>query len=124
MNNQCVCESRTSELCCPGDKMLRRKWLSAIEKEHKPLTLKSKEIVRKLKLFSNSQRLEILMMLEQREHCMDEMARKLRARKTAVSYHLGLLKKQGFICVRRRSRFAFYSICEEGKNAVALFKSI
>ncbi len=28
----------------------------------------------------------ILLMLEQREHCMDEMARKLKTQKSAISY--------------------------------------
>jgi len=40
---------------------------------------------------------------------MDEIARKLKAKKSAVSYHIGLLKKHGIICKIKRSRFAFYS---------------
>jgi len=53
---------------------------------------------------------ELKEMLEQREHCMDEIARKLKVRKSAASYHLGLLKKHGMICMKKRSRFAFYAL--------------
>lgn len=124
MNNHCICESKTIEICCPGDVQLRKAWLMNLEKEHGPLRDVSKEITKKLKLLSNSDRIEILLMLEQREHCMDEMARKLRARKSAVSYHLGLLKKHGLVCIKKRSRFALYSLSKDGKKAIAAFKGI
>ncbi len=124
MNNQCICESKAAELCCPGDETLRKKWLFALEKEHEPLRQTSLEIAKKLKLLSNPARLEILLMLEQREHCMDEIARKLKARKSAVSYHLGLLKKNGMVCMKKRSRFAFYSLSQDGKEAIAVFKNV
>jgi len=58
-------------------------------------------------------------MLEQREHCMDEMARKLKAQKSAVSYHLGMLEKHGMICKIKRSRFAFYSLSQQGKRTLS-----
>ncbi|VVB96428.1 Uncharacterised protein [uncultured archaeon] len=63
MKNKCLCESRTSELCCPGDEKLRREWLLKLEKEHKSLRPSSKEIARKLRLLSNPNRVEILLML-------------------------------------------------------------
>ena len=124
MNNQCQCESKTAEICCPVDKNLRKVWLLDLEKDHKPVRHASKEIVMKLKLLSNSHRIEILLMLEQREHCMDEIARKLKAKKSAVSYHLGLLKKHGLICKIRRSRFAFYSLSQEGKRKISVFRNL
>ncbi len=124
MNNQCICESKPSDLCCPGDEKLRKKWLFTLEKEHEPLKQTSKKIAGKLKLFSNSNRLEILLMLSLREHCLDEIARKLKAQKSAVSYHLGLLKKHGMICIKKRSRFTFYSLSHEGKKAIAFFQNI
>jgi len=97
MINHCQCESKTAEICCPAMKT-SKEWLLELEKDHKPVRQASKEIVRKLRLLSNSHRIEILLMLEQREHCMDEIARKLKAKKSAVSYHLGLLNKHGIIC--------------------------
>ncbi len=103
MINQCQCESKSAEICCPVDEKLRKEWLLDLEKDHKPVRHASNEIVRKLKLLSNSHRIEILLMLEQREHCMDEMARKLKAQKSAVSYHLGLLIKHDMICKIKRS---------------------
>lgn len=84
----------------------------------------SLKITKKLKPLSNPSRLEILLMLEQREHCMDEMARKLKSRKSAVSYHLGMLKKYGMICMKKRSRFAFYSLSHDGKKAIAFFQNM
>ncbi|MFZ3058627.1 MAG: metalloregulator ArsR/SmtB family transcription factor [Candidatus Methanoperedens sp.] len=124
MKNKCLCKSKPAELCCPGDEKLRKDWLLKLEKEHKYLKNTSKEIARKLRIISNSNRVEILLMLEQREHCMDEIARKLKARKSAISYHLGLLKKYGMICVKNRSRFAFYSLSEEGMRALETFGNI
>ncbi len=122
MKNKCPCESKPAELCCPGDEKLRKDWLLDLEKEHEPLRQASKAIAKKLKLLSNSDRLEILLMLEQREHCMDEMARKLNSKKPAISYHLSLLKKHGMICVKKRSRFTFYSLSHSGKKAIAALK--
>ena len=122
MKNKCPCESKPAELCCPGDEKLRKDWLLSLENEHEPLRQASKEIAKKLKLLSNSDRLEILLMLEQREHCMDEMARKLKSKKPAISYHLSLLKKHAMICVKKRSRFTFYSLSHSGKKAIAALK--
>ena len=119
MNNKCLCASKTAEMCCPTDEKLRKAWLLDLEKEHEPLKQTSKEIVRKLKLLANSHRIEILLMLLQREHCMDEMARKLKAKKSAISYHLIILEKNGMICKIKRSRFAFYSLSREGKNTLS-----
>ncbi len=124
MINQCLCESKTAKLCCPGDEKLRNEWLFSLENEHEPLRQTSKEIAKKLKLLSNSNRLEILLMLEQREHCMDEIARKLNSKKPAISYHLSLLKKHGMVCVKKRSRFTFYSLSHSGKKAIAAFEMI
>ncbi|HMB45336.1 MAG TPA: metalloregulator ArsR/SmtB family transcription factor [Candidatus Methanoperedens sp.] len=124
MNDQCQCESKTAELCCPGDENIRKEWLMGLEKEHNPVRHTSKEIVKKLKLLSNSHRIEILLMLEQREHCMDEIARKLKAKKSAVSYHLGLLKKHGMICKIKHSRFAFYSLSQEGIRKIIIFRKL
>jgi len=63
-------------------------------------------------------------MLEQREHCLDEMAKKLKIPKPALSYHLGLLRKQDMICVIKRSRFAFYSLSSNGIKFLGLIKGI
>lgn len=123
MSNQCVCESKTADLCCPADGKLRKKWIADLEKEHEPLRFASKEIAGKLKPLSNPHRVEILLMLERREHCLDEIARKLKSRKSAVSYHLGLLKTHGLICMKKRSRFAFYSLSHEGKKIIAFSKN-
>jgi ArsR family transcriptional regulator len=124
MNNQCQCESKTAEICCPSDEKLRKEWLLDLEREYESVRHISKEIVRKLKLLSNSHRIEILLMLEQREHCMDEMARKLKAQKSAVSYHLEMLEKHGMICKIKRSRFAFYSLSKEGERTLSIFRKL
>jgi len=116
MKNPCECDSKPLALCCPGDEKLRKEWLLTLEKEHESLRVESDEIAGKFKILSNSDRIEILLMLEQREHCMDEMTKKLKVRKSAISYDLGLLKKHGMICMKKRSRFAFYALSREGKN--------
>ena len=118
MKNPCLYDSKSLGLCCPADERLRKVWLHSLEKEHESLRATSNEIAGKFKILSNSDRIEILLMLEQREHCMDEIARKLKVQKSAVSYHLGLLKKQGLICIKKRSRFAFYALSHDGKNVI------
>ncbi len=118
MKNPCQCTSKSQVLCCPVDEKLRKEWLLTLEKEHDSLRASSDEIAGKFKILSNSDRVEILLMLEQREHCMDEIARKLKVRKSAVSYHLGLLKKHSLICEKKRSRFAFYALSHNGKNVL------
>ncbi|CAG0957606.1 Transcriptional activator HlyU [Methanosarcinales archaeon] len=123
MNNKCMCTSKNTEICCPSDEKLRKVWLLDLEKEHDPLRQTSKEIAWKLKLLANSHRIEILLMLEQREHCMDEMARKLKAKKSSVSYHLMMLEKNGMICKIKRSRFAFYSLSVNGEKTLSLFRN-
>jgi len=103
---------------------MRKEWLSRLEKEHSQLRHTSKKIAGKFKIFSNPQRIEILLMLKQREHCMDEMAKKLNIPKPALSYHLGLLRKHDFICLKKRSRFAFYSLSYSGNVSIDIFNSI
>ena len=120
--NKCSCASKTVEICCPGDGKLRKEWLLNLEKEHESVRQTSREIVRRLKLLSNFHRIEILLMLEQREHCMDEIARKLKAQKSAVSYHLGMLERCGLVCKIKRSRFAFYSLSQVGKSMLSIFR--
>ncbi|MDO8727675.1 MAG: metalloregulator ArsR/SmtB family transcription factor [Candidatus Methanoperedens sp.] len=124
MKNPSVDDSKSSVLCCPGDEKLRKEWLITLEKEHESLRVASDEISGKFKILSNSDRVEILLMLEQREHCMDEIAKKLKVRKSAASYHLGLLKKHGMICIKKRSRFAYYVLSREGKNALMISRNI
>jgi ArsR family transcriptional regulator len=124
MKDQCPYTSKNSEICCPGDGSIRKEWIARLEKEHSQLQRTSKKIAVKFKIFSNPQRVEILLMLKQREHCMDEMAKKLNIPKPALSYHLGLLRKQGLICVKKRSRFAFYSLSHNGNASLDIFNSI
>jgi DNA-binding transcriptional ArsR family regulator len=109
-------------MCCPGDEKLHKKWIQDIEKEHESIRFSSKEIADKLKIISNPERVEILLMLSRREHCLEEMARKLRMPKPAISYHLGLLKKHNLICVIKRSRYAFYSLSYDGKRIISIFQ--
>ena len=124
MKNTSFCDSKSAVLCCPGDKKLRKEWLFTLEKEHESLRASSDEIAGKFKILSNSDRVEILLMLEQREHCMDEIAKKLKTRKSAASYHLGLLKKHDMICIKKRSRFAYYALSRVGKNALMISRNI
>jgi ArsR family transcriptional regulator len=111
-------------MCCPVERELRKEWLLKLENEHSLLIHSSKEIARKSKIFSNPSRVEILLMLDQREHCMDEISRTIKARKSAVSYHIMLLKDQGLICMKKRSHFVYYSLSEKGKKAIAVFEGI
>jgi len=124
MKNPSFSDSKSTVLCCPGDEKLRKEWLLTLEKEHDSLRASSDEIAGKFKILSNSDRVEILLMLEQREHCMDEIAKKLNVRKSAASYHLGLLKKHGMICIKKRSRFAYYALSRVGKNALMISRNI
>lgn len=122
MVEKCQCESKNAGMCCPLDSKLRTEWLMKLEMEHASLRQVSEEIANRLKIISNTSRVEILLMLHQREHCMDEMARKLNIQKSAVSYHLGILNEQGLICKEKRTRFVFYSLALEGVELISLFR--
>lgn len=111
---KCKCGSKAAELCCPADGDIRKKWLIKLQKEHDSISKTAREIAGNSKIFSNPERVEIMLMLEDREHCMDEMAKKLNIPKPALSYHLGLLKKNSLICVKKRSKFAYYSLSRDG----------
>ncbi|MBU4373565.1 MAG: metalloregulator ArsR/SmtB family transcription factor [Euryarchaeota archaeon] len=76
----------------------------------------------KFKLLSHPDRAKILLMLEQREHCVCEITKKLNVPKSALSYHLGLLKKYGIVYTKKRSRFAFYMLSHAGKRMLGLFQ--
>lgn len=122
MHNRFFCASRMPEMCCPVDENLKKEWLRNLKKEHQSLRLASKKIAQRSKLFSNQSRIEIILMLEQREHCMDEIAKKLNSKKSAVSYHLMMLEKNGIICRTKHSRFVFYSLSKDGKRKISLFR--
>ena len=55
---------------------------------------------------------------------MDEMAKKMKIQKSAISYHLALLKDNDMVCVKKRSRFAFYALSQSGKKAILAFGDI
>lgn len=118
---KCECASKDSQLCCPTEGELRENWLTALEEEHTPLRNISKDIANNLKLLSNPKRVEILLMLKIREHCLDEMSRKMKLQKSAISYHLSFLNQQDMICKNRRSRFSFYSLTQKGMETICLF---
>ena len=121
-DTHCQCASKDSQLCCPADGELRENWLSTLEEEHEPLRQASKDIANNLKLLSNPKRVEILLMLKIREHCLDEMSRKMKLQKSAISYHLNFLNRQGMLCKNRRSRFSFYSLTQKGMETICLFE--
>jgi len=65
------------------------------------------------KVIGNQKRLEILLLLENRELNVGEMIEMLGLRQSNLSQHLTLLRAQHLVSVRRQGREIFYTLADE-----------
>lgn len=84
--------SKPSNICCPKDKKFKEQWIKKLKSENELLKIEADKLTRTLRIISNHQRLKIFLMLNDREHCLEEMAIKLNIKKSAMFYHTKLLK--------------------------------
>ncbi len=75
-----------------------------------------------LKSIGNQRRLEILACLSQQELSVGELERKIKISQSALSQHLGRLRRDDIVTTRREAQTIYYSLYSD--NILKLLKSI
>lgn len=65
------------------------------------------------KVIANQKRLEIILLLENRELNVSHMAEMLGLRQANLSQHLSLLRIHGLVAVQKKGRESFYSLADQ-----------
>ena len=71
-----------------------------------------------LKSMANEARLMILCQLSQQEMTVSDLARTVPLSQSALSQHLGVLRRERLVKTRRESQFVWYSLDSEEAKAV------
>ena len=71
--------------------------------------------------FSDSTRLEIVVLLSHGERCVCELQDALAAAQSRLSFHLGVLKEAGIVTDRREGRWVYYALNREALDGIADF---
>lgn len=69
-----------------------------------------------LKIVSEENRLRLLCLLSQNEHCVCEIFKHLKLSQSLTSHHLADLKEAGLIKDRKNGRNAFYTLTIKGQK--------
>lgn len=71
-----------------------------------------------LKSMANESRLMILCQLSQQEMTVGDLTKKIELSQSALSQHLGILRREKLVKTRRESQYVWYSIDSEDAKAV------
>jgi ArsR family transcriptional regulator len=77
-----------------------------------------------LKLIAEENRLKILCLLRQGEHCVCELIDHLKLSQSLISHHLKDLKDSDLIYDEKRSQWVYYKLTEKGKKVTDLIFQI
>jgi len=69
-----------------------------------------------LKLVGEENRLKILCILKQGQHCVCEIEKHVEQSQSLISHHLKDLKTAGLIEDEKKGLWVYYSLTEQGKN--------
>ncbi len=75
-----------------------------------------------LKSLGNQRRLEILVCLSEQELSVGELERKIKISQSALSQHLGRLRRDDIVTTRREAQTIFYSLYSD--NILKILQSI
>lgn len=75
-----------------------------------------------LKVLSHPSRLQIVMLLLNRDHCVCEIIYELNERQNLISYNLGILKRYKLIDSYYRSKHKFYKLNDNAVKTIRLIK--
>lgn len=81
-------------------------------------------LVSLLKIVAEENRLRILCILQDGEHCVCEIFEQLKLSQSLVSHHLRDLKDVGVIKNEKRGLYIYYSLTDEGKRITNLLFQI
>jgi ArsR family transcriptional regulator len=110
--------------CCPSDCAVRNDWEKELQAEIEYVkTEKFRETNDLLKVLGHPMRLQILMMLLNRDHCVCEIIYVLQEKQNLISYNLGVLKEAGLIDSYYRSKHKIYRLSEGKVAFVRLLKA-
>jgi DNA-binding transcriptional ArsR family regulator len=100
-----------SARCCPADCALRSDWEDELREEKEALST-DKIIIfnRMMKLLSHPLRLNILLLLLKRDHCVCEFYYVFEEPRNLISYNLKVLKNGGLIDSYYRSNHKIYKL--------------
>ncbi len=109
--------------CCPADCAIRSDWEEELQAEMDFLkTPKFREANTILKVLGHPSRLQIIMLLLKRDHCVCEIIYILKDKQNLVSYNLGILKRYKMIDSYNRSKHKFYKLNDNAIGIIRLIK--
>lgn len=73
-----------------------------------------KELIPFFKALGDKNRVTILVMLMEREHCVCELMDQLSVSQSTVSHHLKIMKESGLVNERSMGKWNYYSINRDG----------
>ena len=109
--------------CCPADYAVRSDWEKELQAE---MAFIQKDAFRGandlLKVLSHPMRLQILLILLNRDHCVCEIISVLNDKQNLISYNLGILKEAGLIDSYYRSKHKIYKLNDNAAGIIRLLK--
>lgn len=84
----------------------------------------TKELSSVLKLVSDNNRLQLLSILQNGEHCVCQLVEHFRLSQSLISHHLKDLKDYGLVSDRKDSKWSYYSLTSKGKEITKLIFKI
>ncbi len=64
-----------------------------------------------LRTLANPERLMLMCVLAEGEHCVMDLARATGIQQPTLSQQLGVLREEGLVATRREGKFIFYRVC-------------
>ncbi len=77
-----------------------------------------------LKLVAEENRLKLLCILSEGEHCVCEIMEHVDMSQSLISHHLADLKSAGLVIDEKRGLRVYYQLTEGGKKILALLKEM
>jgi ArsR family transcriptional regulator len=73
-----------------------------------------------LKIISDHNRLQIVCILQNGEHCVCQLMEHVKLSQSLISHHLKDLKDYGLVSDRKDSKWSYYSLTNKGKEITNL----
>jgi len=77
-----------------------------------------------LKLVSDNNRLQLLCILQNGEHCVCQLLDHTKRSQSLISHHLKDLKDAGLVVDRKDSKWSYYSLTKKGIEIINLLSKI
>jgi ArsR family transcriptional regulator, arsenate/arsenite/antimonite-responsive transcriptional repressor len=91
---------------------------------NKDKTTRVQELSSLLKLVSDNNRLQLLCILQNGEHCVCQLMEHVKLSQSLISHHLKDLKDFGLVSDRKDSKWSYYALTPKGKKVTDLIFKI